>query len=90
MAYLMISGGPCFYSRIFGSAMWTFALMIQIGWVHLAWHYAIDGYLAAVITVVIWKASGWLVRKLGTVEQRSVAAEGDAIKSDPKATMAAV
>ncbi len=34
---------------------WAYAAVIQIGSVHLAWHYAIDGYLAAALTLIIWK-----------------------------------
>lgn len=32
-----------------------FAATIQIGSVHLGWHYAIDGYLSILLTVAIWK-----------------------------------
>jgi hypothetical protein len=38
----------------FALIMWTFALIIQIGSVHLGSHYAIDGYISALATVVIW------------------------------------
>jgi len=48
-------------NRWVGVAFWAFALIIQIGSVHLAWHYAIDGYVAAVMVVAIWKGTGWVV-----------------------------
>ena len=34
---------------------WIYATIILVGSVHLAWHYAIDGYLAAILTLVIWR-----------------------------------
>ncbi|KJY77422.1 membrane protein [Vibrio coralliilyticus] len=48
------------YNRKLGVVMWSYALTIQIGSVHLAWHYAIDGYLSFILTIVIWKLVGWL------------------------------
>ena len=47
--------------RRLGIAFTVFAVAILVGSVHLAWHYAIDGYLAAVLTVVIWRVAGWWV-----------------------------
>jgi hypothetical protein len=41
-----------------------FALIIQIGSVLLGWHYAIDGYVSAVLTLVIWALVGKCVRKV--------------------------
>jgi hypothetical protein len=29
----------------------------------LSWHYAVDGYLGAVIALACWKASGWWVKR---------------------------
>jgi len=31
--------------------------------VHLGWHYAIDGYVSIVATVVIWYSVGWLLNR---------------------------
>jgi len=61
-----------------GIAFSVFGAFIFIGSIHLAWHYAIDGYVAAIGTILIWKLSGWIVRRwrdtrlgaLGTVGAR--------------------
>jgi membrane-associated phospholipid phosphatase len=44
-------------SRVVGVVLWLYAVVIQIGSVILAWHYAVDGYLGAVFAVVSWKAA---------------------------------
>ncbi len=51
--------------RALGIALALFAVMIQIGSVHLGWHYAIDGYLAAVLTWIVWRATGWFLDRFG-------------------------
>ena len=38
-----------------------FLLTILVGSVHLAWHYAVDGYLGAAIALGAWRLSGKLV-----------------------------
>lgn len=52
-------------SRLAGILMTTFAVLIQIGSVLLAWHYAVDGYAGAIIAILSWKAAGVLVRRFG-------------------------
>lgn len=45
-----------------GIAFSVFALFTFLGSVHLGWHYAIDGYVSLIATVLIWKLSGRIVR----------------------------
>lgn len=50
--------------------MILFATAIFLGSIHLGWHYAIDGYVAAAMAVAVWKASAPLARRsLGTDRQ---------------------
>jgi PAP2 superfamily len=49
-------------SRRLGWAMWAYAVLIWVGSVHLGWHYALDGVVAAAVTVGIWAASGVVTR----------------------------
>jgi PAP2 superfamily len=49
--------------RRLGYLFAAFAVIIQIGSVHLGLHYAIDGYAAAIGTCLIWLAVGWLLRQ---------------------------
>ena len=43
----------------------VFVAVILAGSVHLAWHYAVDGYVSILATVLFWKAAGWLDRRIG-------------------------
>ena len=41
-------------SRIVGALAWLFVLTIFVASVHLGYHYAVDGYVAAAATLAIW------------------------------------
>ena len=49
--------------RKMGWIMSAFAFVIWIGSIHLGWHYALDGIVAAAMTLGIWWFSGWLVER---------------------------
>ncbi|WP_133126119.1 phosphatase PAP2 family protein [Vibrio sp. 10N.286.49.B3] len=53
-----------------GVVMWLFAGMIMIGSVHLAWHYALDGYVSFITTTLIWKTVGYFCRKPSLQQDR--------------------
>ncbi len=58
-------------NKTIGYFAYAFAVIIQIGSVHLAWHYAIDGYLATLLTVMLWKIVGWALRRYASYPERS-------------------
>jgi len=35
----------------------------MVGSVHLGWHYAVDGYLSIVLTVLLWRVVGHFVAR---------------------------
>ncbi|HUR94511.1 MAG TPA: phosphatase PAP2 family protein [Gemmatimonadales bacterium] len=47
--------------RRLGLVAWAYALLILVGSVHLNWHYAVDGYVAILGTIAVWRISAWLV-----------------------------
>lgn len=51
-------------SRLLGHVLWIYAIAIFIGSVHLGWHYAVDGLVAAAMTVWLWRACGRLADRL--------------------------
>ena len=49
--------------RIMGWALSAFAAMIFIGSIHLGWHYALDGVVAAIVSGGLWLSSAALLRR---------------------------
>ncbi|MCK9374741.1 MAG: phosphatase PAP2 family protein [Syntrophobacterales bacterium] len=43
-----------------GLIFWGYWLVVQVGSIILGWHYAIDGYFATLLTLGLWKISGYL------------------------------
>jgi hypothetical protein len=52
------------HSRLLGTVFTVFALVILIGSVHLAWHYAVDGYVAAIAVYCLWVVVGAVLRRM--------------------------
>ncbi|EEE37924.1 hypothetical protein RKLH11_1763 [Rhodobacteraceae bacterium KLH11] len=48
------------YSRWLGWSLTAFTAVILLGSVHLAWHYAIDGYASILLVLFFW----WLAKRL--------------------------
>ncbi|MHA2813075.1 phosphatase PAP2 family protein [Vibrio campbellii] len=56
-------------NRILGYFAYAFAVLTQIGSVHLAWHYAVDGYMSIILTVLLWKLVGRFIKRFPTLFQ---------------------
>lgn len=50
-------------SRRLGLLAWAFVLVIQLGTVHLGWHYAVDGYVGALAMIAIWYGVGRMIER---------------------------
>jgi PAP2 superfamily len=50
------------HNRKLGHLLLLFTFIVQIGSVHLGWHYAIDGYVAAIGTLLVWWCVGHFLR----------------------------
>jgi hypothetical protein len=50
--------------RVLGLIGFLYAGLILVGSVHLGWHYALDGYVSLVAAPLLWKAAGWVVRRM--------------------------
>lgn len=63
-------------SRPLGRFFLAFLIVIFIGSIHLAYHYAVDGLVAMAVTLAIWLAAGKLLGRLSgeAATERAVAA----------------
>jgi hypothetical protein len=53
--------------RGLGCAAAVYGVLMWVASIHLGWHYAVDGIVAAIVTVPLWFACGPLVRRLHAV-----------------------
>jgi len=60
LAFVM-ARGAYFLRPIYGRIMSIYVGLVWIASVHLGWHYAVDGAVALLLAILIWKISGWLV-----------------------------
>jgi len=63
-------------NKFFGTIMIIYALLIQIGSVHLGWHYAVDGYISSTVTIILWLSHSFFqkiypVKKLSAQKHRT-------------------
>ena len=64
IAYLFVLVGMKIHNLL-GVVFSCYALLIFLGSVHLGWHYALDGYVAIVAVLLIWKMSDKILTTLG-------------------------
>ena len=48
-------------NRSLGWLLWAYALVIFLGSIHLAWHYAVDGYAGVGLALLFWLVAGHVV-----------------------------
>lgn len=50
-------------NRVLGVILVIFAVLIYLGSIHLAWHYAVDGIAGVLLTLALWWAAGHILAR---------------------------
>lgn len=70
--HVAIAGAMVFYGMsinlFLGAILCFYCLLMMMGSVYLGWHYAVDGYVGILMAWLLWRFSGWLVRKLNSAD----------------------
>ncbi len=75
-------------SRSLSTFFGIFSIVIVIGSVHLAYHYAVDAYVSILVTIVIWKLTGSLASMIvgeGVVQPALAVPPNPGLRNDDKA-----
>lgn len=59
-------------NRTLGIVFTVYTLFILMGSVHLAWHYAVDGYLSIFLTLIVWHVAGMIARCIPLYEKPKI------------------
>lgn len=51
-------------ARPLGHVLGGYAAVIWLGSIHFGWHYGVDGPVAVILMLWVWRLSGWLVRSM--------------------------
>ncbi|TIX39662.1 MAG: hypothetical protein E5V40_15870 [Mesorhizobium sp.] len=73
------------FNRYLGALAFVYVAFVAASSVYLAWHYAIDGYVSAIVTLIVYVVA----RKLIAADSRPVAAMQTATVNRPEAAVAA-
>jgi hypothetical protein len=71
------------FGRRYAVGGWLFALLIFIGSIHLGWHYAVDGIVAAAAMIPIWWACGRYLERSGYAAIAAADERRPAISAEP-------
>ncbi|GEM_PF-347856 len=69
------------YRRWLAVPFGAFTVLVFLGSIELAWHYAVDGYVAAVLTLGCWWAACWMLDRYEAATGRSAAEPGGSGRS---------
>jgi len=71
--------------RIVAYSLTAFSVLTLLASIYLGAHYALDGYVSIIAVHVLWRVSGYLVKRYGTVERSRLALSPVFVRAVPEA-----